>query len=202
MEILTFDERSLTNGLDHIPPPLRVIFAATIAERLLPAYENFSRETGRGHPGMLADIVERLWRDIKGTPMDAPELQESINLSMSLIPREDDIPWIPEQAWAEDAAAATTYALRCRQNGDPKEAAWAARRAYEALDHFVQASASSDTITVADEERVLSNPLIQAELMRQRRDLRELKAKSEHGVATLAEKMHQRAKTEAATVFN
>jgi uncharacterized protein YjaG (DUF416 family) len=202
MGILSFDEKALSIGLDQIPPPLRAIFAATIAERLFPAYANFSRKTGRGHPAKLADILERLWQDLKGTPMDAQELQESINLLMNLIPKEDDIPWIPEQAWAEDAAAATAYALRCRQTGDSREAAWAARRAYEALDHFVLTPIKIDTNVMGVEERALSSPLIQAELIRQLRDLRELKAESERGVAALAQQMRERAKSEAATVFS
>ena len=61
--------------------------------------------------------------------MSPEELQQNIDLSMELIPQDDEEPWIPGQAWAEDAAVAVVYALRTRQNGKSQDAAWAARRA-------------------------------------------------------------------------
>jgi uncharacterized protein YjaG (DUF416 family) len=202
MGILRFNEEVLTTKLERVQLPLRVIFAAAIAERLLPAYVSFSYKTGKGSPKMLAEILERLWLDIEGTHMDAQELQQNIDLSIKLIPPEDDIPWIPEQAWAEDAVSAVAYALRSRQNGKSQESAWAARRAYEALDHFVVTHEGIDPNSGGAEERVLSSPLVQAELMRQERDLRELCAEDPQQVAILSEKMRQRAKAESATVFN
>jgi uncharacterized protein YjaG (DUF416 family) len=106
-----------------------VVFAAAVAERLLPVYSFFSRKTGRGNPHSLTEILDRLWRDIDGIPMTPGELQQNIDLSMELIPKEDEKPWVPEQYWAEDAAVAVVYALRTRQSGNPQHAAWAARRA-------------------------------------------------------------------------
>ena len=41
METLHFSEQWLINKLDRLPPPLRVLFAATAAERLLPAYLSY-----------------------------------------------------------------------------------------------------------------------------------------------------------------
>jgi uncharacterized protein YjaG (DUF416 family) len=203
MGILTFNEEALTTELDRIALPLRVVFAATIAERLMPAYVSFSRKTGKGSPNVLMDILERLWRDVQGSKMNPEELQKDIDLSMQLIPREDDIPWIPDRAWAEDAAAAAvTYALRSRQNGKSQESAWAARRAYEALDHFVISHEDIDLSAVGAEERALSNPLVQNELIRQQRDLRELDAEDLQDIAILAETIRQRAKAESVRVFN
>jgi uncharacterized protein YjaG (DUF416 family) len=202
MEILSFNEDLLTTELDRIALPLRVIFAATVAERLLPAYVNFAHKSGRGDPEMLTEILERLWQDIQGAQMDADELQQNIDLAIELIPREDDTPWMPDQSWADDAVAAVTYALRSRQNGKSQESAWAARRAYEALDHFVVSREDIDPNIVGAEERVLSNPLVQDELMRQQRDLRELFTDDQQDAATLAQKLRQRAKTESASVFN
>jgi uncharacterized protein YjaG (DUF416 family) len=202
MGILSFDEESLTTELDRIALPLRVVFAATVAERLLPVYVSFSHKAGRGNPDRLTEILDRLWRDIQGTRMDPEELQQNIDLSSDLIPREDDIPWIPDQAWTEDAVAAVTFALRSRQNGKSQEAAWAARRAYEALDHFVISHENIDPNIVGAEEQILSNPLIQDELMRQQRDFGELYAEDLQDVATLARKVRQRAKAESAGMFN
>jgi uncharacterized protein YjaG (DUF416 family) len=186
--------------LDRMAVPLRVVFAATAAERLLPAYVHFSHRAGRDNPYLLTEILERLWRDIQGIRMDPEELQQNIDLSMKLIPEED--PWIPGQEWADDAAAAVAYALRCRQNGKSQESAWAARRAYEALDRFIINHEDIDTNIAGVEERILSNPLIQDELMRQQRDLRELAAVNPQDESTLVQKIRQRAKAEFIDVFN
>jgi hypothetical protein len=183
MGILRFNEESLKAELNRIAVPLRVVFAAAVAERLLPAYVTFSHKTGRGNPHLLTQILERLWRDIDGIKIDPEELQQNIDLSMELIPKEDEKPWIPDQAWAEDAA-------------------WAATRAYDALDHFVTTQEDIDPSTAEAEERILSNPLVQAEFMRQQRDLCELVAVDRQDESTLVQKIRQRAKAESIGVFN
>jgi hypothetical protein len=54
-------------------------------------------------------------------------------------------------------------------SGVPYEAAWAARRVYEAADHYVMYR-----LGVGNEHQVLSHPIVQGELSRQQRDLCEL----------------------------
>lgn len=202
MEILRFSDESLKKELNRITVLRRVVFAAAVAERLLPAYVTFSQKTGRGNPHLLTEILDRLWRDIDGTKMDLEELQKNIDLSMELIPQEDEGPWVPDQAWAEDAAAAVVFALCTRQDGKSQNSVWAARRAYDALDHFITTLEDIDPSTAGAEERILSNPLIQGEFMRQQRDLRELVAVDRQDESTLVRKIRERAKAESASVFN
>ncbi len=201
MAILRFDEGLLKTELSRIPVSLRVIFAATVAERLLPIYAAFSRKTGRGDPQSLMEILERLWGDIDGVKMSPDELQQNIDLSMELAPGEDDKPWVPDQHWAEDAAAAVAYALYARQNGSSQDAAWAARRACDALDDFVMTQEDIDTDIPGAYERITSHRLVQAELMRQQRDLSELVAADQKDVSAIAQKMCQRAKAESISAF-
>lgn len=201
MGILRFSEQLLVKELERLPSPFRVVFAAASAERLVPAYTSFSRRTGRGDATTLAAVLERLWQDVQGNRMDARQVQENVVMSLSLIPQEDSGPWVSEQAWAEDAAAAVAYALRCRQNGQSQEAAWAARRAYEALDHFAIDQVGIDMNRAEAEEQVLSHPLVQAELLRQRRDLDELLAANQQDVIRVAQRMRERAQAESAIVF-
>ena len=84
MAILRYNEELLKKELNRMAVPLRVVFAAAVAERLLPAYATFSRKTGRGNPHLLTEILKRLWRDIDGIKMDPEELQRNIDLSMEL----------------------------------------------------------------------------------------------------------------------
>jgi len=79
---------------------------------------------------------------------------------------------IPGQAAAlcEDAIVATIYALQCFLDPTPQEAAWAARRSYEATDKLaIEAFGFPDSKDA--ETRLLSHPLIQQERARQAADL-------------------------------
>ena len=127
-------------------------------------------------------------------------MQSKIDACMALIPREDDGPWFTEQASAEDAGASVGYALRCRQSGQAQEAAWAARRAYEALDHYVINRGDIDTNKPGAEERVLGHPAVQGELARQRRDLDEALA-GDMDARDLAARLRERAVMEGAVLF-
>ncbi len=172
--MLGFNETALRHALAQLLVGQRVAFAASVAERLMPAYAMYAKATGRGEPGRLRALLDRLWEDLDGRPMGPTELAKAIDTCISLIPREDEGFWVPEQAYGDDAAAALAYAFRCRASGDPQEAVWAARRAYEALDHFVIRMEGVDTNVNGADARVLSNPLVQAELHRQERVLDDL----------------------------
>jgi hypothetical protein len=106
--------------------------------------------------------------------MSAEELLASEATCMALIPQEDEEPWVPEQVYAEDAVSALAYAVRTGRTSDSREAAWAARCAYDSLDHFVINHENIDTNIAGAERRVQSHPLVQAELRRQANDLQDL----------------------------
>jgi hypothetical protein len=92
---------------------------------------------------------------------------------MSLLP-EDEVESLEQQACANDAVASVAYAIRARLTGDCQEAMWAARRAYEALDHYVIARFNPIIVEPDAENRIAAHPLVQAELRRQRADLSQL----------------------------
>jgi uncharacterized protein YjaG (DUF416 family) len=194
-----FDEQQLRMRLAALPRQRRVVFAAACAQRLLPSYERYQARRNADAPNEIAAILERIWRDVCGERIGAEELQRLIDRSMAIIPREDTEVWLPEQAAAEDAVAALAYALRCRQNGEAQEAVWAARRVYEALDHFVLNRDDIDTNSAAAEERVVADPLIQAEISRQDRDADELLSADIDEI--VAARLRARAEVEGKSLF-
>ncbi len=203
MTVTTYNEQHLIAGLDRLPQSLRVVFATSCAERLFPSYVAFWEKTDRGDPKRLRGCLDRLWRDLECNDIREEEIQECIALCMKLIPQEDDEPWVIEQVAAEDAAEAVAYALGCKQSGEAQQAAWAARCVYEALDHFVINSEGIDINEPGGEERVWSHPLVQAELLRQQRDLDELftVAPSEEPASDLVTNFRNRAKAESAILL-
>jgi uncharacterized protein YjaG (DUF416 family) len=173
MVLLRFDEGQLKGKLERLSAQQRATFAAACAERLFASYRRFANLTERS-PLLLRHILDRLWDDLSGRPMTSLELDKLIKSSVSLIPDEDPQTWIPEQGPAEDAAAAVSYALEARRTRSSQEAAWSARRAYEAVDEYIVDHHNIDTNLPGEELVVLSDPLMQAELARQKRDLDEL----------------------------
>ncbi len=101
-----------------------------------------------------------------------------------------------------DAGAAVTYACRCLRSGESQDAAWAARRAYEALDTYLLAQHGHRAGTAIDEVQLLRHPLIQAELTRQRRDVDELAAASAHDRLQVIRRLRDRAHDEARAFFD
>jgi uncharacterized protein YjaG (DUF416 family) len=174
--LLRYSEPDLVQAIERLSNAARAAFAAACAQRLFPAYVKYATKTGKGDPKAMGEVLSRLWRDLTEMSMLDAEVDRDIARCMELIPKEDDRPWVPEQAMAEDAASAVAYALRCRRNRQAKEAGWSARVGYEALDNYVISLEKIDTNVPGAEARVLSHPLIQAELGRQKRDLDDLLA--------------------------
>jgi len=201
MALLGFDEADLTGRLERIPWQVRVLFAAACAERLAPSYATFSASTGSGDPLALGNFLSRLWEDIAGKQMADNEVEVLIKECMELWPREDDEPEVLEQSQAEDAAAAVAYALRCRRSREAQEAAWFARRVFEAIADYVATRESIDPNSPDAEIRVLAHPLVQSGLSRQDRDLDELAWLGQADVRDVARRFHDRAKREPAIVF-
>jgi uncharacterized protein YjaG (DUF416 family) len=195
MSDLRYDEREIIRNLDQLDPAAKVSFAAACAQRQIPGYITFSKQTGRGNSDALIAILERVWLDALGSKRSDDEVLLDLERCMALLPNEDDGPWMSEQAYAEDAVSAVIYALRARNTGESQEAAYAARTAYEALDHHV-----INRLGVDDDERVLMHALVQAELVRQYRDLDELRG-CPGGLAEAIARVQERAKAEAATFF-
>jgi hypothetical protein len=226
MNHLQFDADGLLRQLTQLTPRLRAAFAAACAERLLPAYVQFGERTGRGDAVELAALLQRLWRDLEGEPMNPDEIQYGIDRSLDLMryPANPDADPIAQPrdfhailaaararakeavaamtGQAEDAAAALAYAFECRQKGGVQEAVWAARRADEALDSFVTNRDNVDIGLLEGRARVSADPLVQAELSRQHRDIGELLGvPDEADPREVIVRVRDRARADAATVF-
>lgn len=193
MTMLRYDETALVRDLGRVGRNSRVAFAAACAERLFPSYEAFCRAAGRGDRDTLAGILERIWRHLLGDKMTDEQLRTALRRCMDLVPGEDDEPWVDEQSYADDAASATAYTLRALESGEPQEAAWAARRAYEATDYHVV-----HRLHIEGESQVLAHPVVQAEFSRQRRDIEELLEARQESVGLFV-LLRDRARAEART---
>jgi uncharacterized protein YjaG (DUF416 family) len=174
MNTLRYDEQQVIDRLHRVSQWSRGVFAASCAQRLLSASVSLLERQGKAPDHELADVLERLWSDLEGRQMSKSELEQNLERCMCATYHHEDKQGVAKYEVAEDTVAAVAYALRCRLNGQEQEAAWAARRVYEALDEYVITSDGIDINRPRGELRVLSHPVVQAELIRQRRDMDEL----------------------------
>jgi len=185
--VLQFDSTRLRSELSDLPPRLRATFAALCARRL-------ARQSGRlevaSESQAFTELHAQLWAAVADTQIRSEDTAVAAERAQSLIPADDD-----------DANAALTYALQAASGGDPKAAAWAAERVYEAIDAFLQ-DQGFEVGTPAGEAAILSHPLVQAELQRQADDLVALRnlGSSDVPPATL-EAFRERADAAAESIF-
>jgi len=196
--MLKFEELSLKRELDRLPPRFRVAFAASCAQRLSSIYRSFLVQRGQtDRADHCDDALNYVWIHILTTP-EMSTTDRLLAEVMALIPDQDAPGWTPLTAYGEDALSALAYCLRCLQSGNAQEAAWAAGRAYEALDYFVTIRDDISPNELGAEARVLSDPLIQAELERQALDIADLRSTGESLSQELLATLRQRSVAEQA----
>jgi hypothetical protein len=202
MTLLHDDEGATTQRLLGLEPALMAFFPFLAALRILPTYARFHVRTGSGDPAKVQLLAERFWQDVSGNPLTAAELADAIEQATLLVPSEDD-GWDEEsQPYAEDAVAALAYAFRARLSRAAQEAAWGARRVYEAADHFAGIATEALGGDAADEGAVLRHPIVQRELERQARDLAELERLGSIAAPESLLRMYHRSTEEADTFFS
>lgn len=199
--MLIFNGQSLIARLWRLPLPLRYIFAVMCAERQMPAYELFEAVNAAGSLPVFRQALDDIW----ATPdrNDTSALQQQLDECMALIPDEATVqPWTEQATYAQNAAMSVAYAIRARISGEAQEAVWSAQVACESLDHFIVNREDIDIALQSGEVRVLAHPLMQAELLRQHRDLDELfDVASIYDQQTIM-RFRERAKAESKMFFN
>jgi len=195
--MLDDDEPARIAALRALEPRLRSVWALLCAERALVQYRKFHDRTKRGDAFLAECLAERLWGDLGGDPLSPLECEASAARLHDLVPRED----LPEEA----ALRALACAFRARsRGGDPLDAACAGRHVVDLADYLAQQAlglAQSATWSDAHEARVRAHPLVQQELARQERDLRELQALGDDA-RDVFEKLKARAASEAADLLD
>jgi uncharacterized protein YjaG (DUF416 family) len=196
--MLRFEDQLLKHELEQLPPRSRVAFAASCAQRLASVYHDFVAISDQAdRTNLFGDALNYIWTHILITPEKAATGRILADV-MALIPDEDAPGWTPLTPFAEDALSAVAYCLRCLQSGDAQEAVWAAQRLFDALDTFLT---NRDDIAPSEPEselRILRDPVTQAELERQARDIADLRSAGDSLSQELLDRLRQRSVAEQA----
>jgi uncharacterized protein YjaG (DUF416 family) len=172
-----FDRVALASELKDIPFVAQGSFAAAAAGRLLPAYLAYCDSTGHGDAKQLEAALGCAWShfDVTLKPEHEARFQHDVAHALTAVP---DTPANEFFACAENATAAVTYCLRFAMKYDVNDAVRAAFRSYDAAYQYsLQLVVEHQQVaTKKDVDTWLSHPIVQSELMRQRRDIDELRS--------------------------
>jgi hypothetical protein len=178
-----FDEVLLLDNIGALSSRSRIAFAAAAASRQLGHYERIARD--RHHDRDPRVIATQLWATLRADSIDHPSWVSALDEVLSLLPEEGDESVI-EYALVDDALSSLAYAIRCLLDPEPQEAAWAARRAYEAADQAAICTLAVQGGSLDTSAVIQSHAIVQRELARQHNDLSLLRAGALDEVQRLA----------------
>lgn len=199
MAVLDFDRAGLVARLAALPDGVRVMFAAILAERMLPAAAPFLGTQDPVEAEHLARAIDVLWRRGGGEAVNPGEAKSALARCEALldVAAEADT---NEALLAENLAAVVAFGLRALLSGDPADLGRAAQRAYDTADHV---AVTQDPVEHGprDEARILAHPVVQQEIARQTADVGALEAAARGRSVRPAEvaKLRQAARAQGAS---
>jgi hypothetical protein len=154
-----FDEPSLLKTLNALPVSAQSAFAQACAIR---TQHLAASPLGAEAASVCQRALDHAHAYVVAGELDSASIEQALAV-MNASPELDD-----------DRVAACAYVVRHLLSGECQEAAWAARRAYEACDQLAQSEIEFDVYSKAIELQLLGHEAVQAELRRQDLDLSEL----------------------------
>lgn len=172
---LPFDPDGLRKLLGGLGPQQRLVFALACSERLYPNYVVFADEQGWGEPETLRTALDLAWDAVLG---QSPSLEVVRQLKKRVEDAEPDTEEFGTYlvSSALDATATAGLVLKLIEADDPGLAVEIASLSRDTVDMYVQVIEHLDPSDAALEKKILVHRLMQAELRRQRDDLRLLGA--------------------------
>jgi uncharacterized protein YjaG (DUF416 family) len=158
----------LNSRISRLAPRARVAFAASCCERLLPNYRAFSADENWGSPEVLREGLDLAWRFARAGSFEIEQARSLRDRCEASAPDTEDFRH-PLTSAALDAAVAICETLDCCLSGDVKRSQAAAIAARDTVYMFVQPDG-----TPMSDEWIYSQPIMKAELAKQRADLLEL----------------------------
>jgi Protein of unknown function (DUF416) len=194
-----FDRAQLVARLSKLPKHASMAFAAAAATRLLPCVYRVWTTNREDGALRLRAAIEALWKHIEGDLQSSETLRRHALTADELagMERADAHFRSPYSVCAENAASAVSHAYCSLLRSDVEEAAWAAYVAFEAIELFAFRTRPPRVDDPKQHVRIrLQNPLVQAELARQERDLTELESASLEHLKTTISSIHRRSEAQ------
>ncbi len=185
MTLIRFDEARIIEELNELCDWKRCIFSASCTERFFHSYKKSNEKSAYSYCIELREIMDFIWdsigkkecnREISGKYLsEINNIIEASETNMNAYP-----------LFLADMSSSVAYALSTLLTHDSQEAAWCARRVYEALDTYSYTTENIEFNKSGSEIKILTHPFIQKELECQLRDLHILANSKDIDLKTLA----------------
>lgn len=171
-----FNERKMRAWLSPLNHRARVAFVLSCCERTLPHLVAFGEEAGDCSPAELRAILDAAWWYLNGKDLDdeIPALIDAAKRAAPASPEGSSIHSGP----AVNAGFAVVLLLETIANGALDKVIEAAAVANDSAESYAQADLQLTEGTPDAEAQILAHPLVQAELKRQREDIKLLRRTS------------------------
>lgn len=171
------------------------IFGALCCERLLPAYEEFARETGWQGSGLLRRAIDLVWQASLSQEPSESELEDLLLRCEACVPDSEDFTSL-YTGLAQNAATAICSLIDYMLGGRLDDLLLVPRLAVESIDLLVQELSDMNPLDPTREVRIQSHALMRQELTRQARDVEAVRSVELHDSASV-EALRKRAKAES-----
>jgi len=168
-----FDPDELGKLLLGLGEQQRLVFGLACSERLYPNYVVFASEEGWGEPKTLRAALDLAWDAVLGQP-PSPELLRQLQKRVEAAEPDTEKFETILVSSALDAAATAGLLLKLLEANEPDVAVEIASLSRDTVDMYIQAIEHLEPSDPALEKKILLHRLMQAELRRQRDDLRML----------------------------
>jgi len=177
MELKAFDSKATLTRVAQLDANRQLGFGALCAERLLPNYRAFNRESGWGDASPVRAALDFVWRRVFGDAVNQDELRRHVALCEAAAPESGEHASLFATA-AQDACFSVCCLLDFMQQNDVGKIVQVATYATDSVDLYVQEIEQMDPADPELESRILNHPLMQRELQQQELDLREIERAS------------------------
>lgn len=191
-----FDRKSLAQALGTLSTQGKLAFALSCAERLLPNYVAFQRESGWGDAGALRAALDVAWACLEGSRPSLSAIALLREQVRAAEPETEDFQG-PLVSPALDAAAAAGLLLQFVEEGNLDHIVEMALLCRDTVDMFVRGDEAFDPMNRDAEAKVQGSRRMRDEMQRQSDDVARLRsfAGSPVDVAVLRVEWRERGKS-------
>jgi len=162
-----YDEQRLRKQLAVFNAAGLIAFSLSVAERLLPNYRRFVRETGWGDEAVLRRALDLGWSWLEHGVVERREAQRLQDACLKQAPDTDDFTTILVSS-ALDAANSAAIVAELVVESDVEKAVEIASYGRDTVDMYVQELENMPSNSTDLEERIRLHELMQRELINQR----------------------------------
>ena len=147
------------------------------------------------------DVLARIWTCVRErSEVELLQVEEQEEFEHLLLA--EDVAFAAGHPYAVDAMESIALTSRYLSSEDIREAIATSEHSYNAVDNFVVNNFNYPTKTDEDERLIVAHPIVQKELQRQMRDLRQACAAPRDQFSMVCAVLRDRALQEGRTVFS